>query len=89
MSRNHSSGSIFSFIVGIGVGVAAVILLGSKRVDELHDDLSEALNDGLDQVQSKTRDLKRQAQKTIHNTQQKVQQAIDAGSSAYNETKNS
>jgi len=46
MSRNDATGSLLIFLVGIGVGAAAVILLGSKRLDQLHDDVSEALNDG-------------------------------------------
>ena len=54
MSRKDSSGSFFSFFVGIGVGATAVVLLGSKRIDELHDDVSEALNDGLGQFQDRT-----------------------------------
>jgi len=35
MFRNDSTGSFLIFLVGIGVGAAAVLLLGSKRIDEL------------------------------------------------------
>jgi Sec-independent protein translocase protein TatA len=66
MSRNDATGSFLIFLVGIGVGAAAVILLGSKRLDQLHDDVSEALNDGLDQVRNKTKDLRRQTQKAVN-----------------------
>lgn len=45
MSRNDST-AFFRFLVGIGVGAAAVILLGSKRIDQLRDDVSEIVNDG-------------------------------------------
>ena len=89
MSRNDSTGSFLIFLVGIGVGAAAVLLLGSKRIDELRDDVSEALNDGLDQVRSKTKDLRRQTQKAVNTAQQKVQELIDAGSEAYGEAKRS
>ncbi len=89
MSRNDSTGSFLIFLVGIGVGAAAVLLLGSKRIDELRDDVSEALNDGLDQVRSKTKDLRRQTQKAVNTAQQKVQELIDAGSDAYGEAKRS
>jgi gas vesicle protein len=89
MSRNDSTGSFLIFLVGIGVGAAAVLLLGSKRIDELRDDVSEALNDGLDQVRSKTKDLRRQTKKAVNTAQQKMQELIDAGSEAYGEAKRS
>ena len=89
MSRKNSPGSFFTFLVGIGVGAAAVILLGSKRIDQLHDDVSEALNDGLDQFQDKTKELRRQTQKVVNTAQQKMNEAIDAGTEAYSKAKNS
>ena len=89
MSRNNSTGALFTFLVGVGVGAAAVILMGSKRVDELHDEVSEVLNNGLDQVRSKTKDIRRQAEKTVSAAQQKVQEAINAGADAYNDAKRS
>jgi hypothetical protein len=81
MSRNDSTAFI-TFIVGIGVGAAAVILLGSKRIDQLRYDIGEILNDGL-------KELGRQAQKTVNTARQKVQEAIDIGADAYNEAQKS
>jgi gas vesicle protein len=86
MSGNQASRSVFSFIVGICVGAAAVILMGSKRIDQLRDHVVEALTDGLDEFK---KDLKRQTQKTVHTAQQKVQEVIDAGIDAYSEAKRS
>jgi len=57
-------------------------MLGSKRIDQLHDDLTEILNDGL-------KELKRQTQKTVNTARQKVQEAIDIGADAYNEAQKS
>jgi hypothetical protein len=88
MSRNDS-GSFLTFLMGIGVGAAAVILLGSKRVDQLHEEVTEVLNDGLDQVRNKTKDIRRQAEKTVNTAQQKIQEAINAGADAYSEAKRS
>ena len=82
MSRNDSTGSFFSFIVGICVGAVAVILLGSKRIDQLHDDVIEVMNDGV-------KELRRQAQKTVNTARQKLDEAIDIGADAYNEAKKS
>ena len=89
MSRNDSTGSFLIFLAGIGVGAAAVILLGPKRLDQLHNDVSEALNDGLDQVRNRTKDLRRQTKKAVNTAQQKVQELIDAGTDAYGEAKRS
>jgi len=81
MSRNDST-AFFTFLVGIGVGAAAVILLGSKRIDQLRDDLSEILHDGL-------KELGRQAQKTVNTARQRMQEAINIGADAYNEAQKS
>jgi gas vesicle protein len=89
MSRGDSTGAVITFILGIGVGAAAVLLLGSKRVEQLRDDLSVVLNDGLDQVRDKGKDLMRQTRKTVDIVQQKVQEAFDAGSDAYSQAKKS
>ena len=89
MSRNNSGGSFFSFLVGIGLGAAAVILLGSKRIDELHDNVNEVLDDGLDQIRNKAKDLKRQTERAVNVAQQKIQEAVDVGSDAYTKAKNS
>ena len=80
MSRNDSTVPFFSFLVGIGVGATAVILLGSKRIDQLHDEMIEVMNDGL-------KELGRQAQKTVNTARQKLDDAIDIGADAYNEAK--
>ena len=77
MSRNDST-AFFTFLVGIGVGAAAVILLGSKRIDQFRDDLSEILHDGL-------KELGHQAQKTVNTARQRMQEAINIGADAYNE----
>ena len=81
MSRNDST-ALFTFLVGIGVGAAAVILLGSKRIDQLRDDLSEIVNDGLVE-------LRRQAQKTVNTARQRMQEAIDIGADAYKKAQDS
>ena len=82
MSRNDSTVPFFSFLVGIGVGATAVILLGSKRIDQLHDDAIEVINDAV-------KELRRLAQKSVNTARQKLDEAIDIGADAYNEAKKS
>ena len=89
MSKNVSTGSFFAFLVGIGVGAAVVMLLGSEQVGQLHDEISDVLNDSLDQVRKRTKDLRRQTQKAVNTAQQKMQELIDAGTDAYGEAKRS
>jgi gas vesicle protein len=82
MSRNDSTGAFFGFLVGIAVGATAVILLGSKRIDQLRDEVIEVINGGV-------KELRRQAQKTVNAARQKLDEAIDIGADAYNEAKRS
>ena len=89
MGRNDSAGPFYAFLVGIGVGAAVVILLGPKKIEQLHDDFNDALEDGLDQIRRKTKDLRRQAQRTMANAQHKVGEAIDAGADAFGAATNS
>ena len=80
MSRNDSTVQFFIFLMGIGVGATAVILLGSKRIDQLRDEIIEVMHDGI-------KELRRQAQKTVNTARQKLDEAIDIGADAYNEAK--
>ena len=57
-----------------------MILLGSKRIDQLRDDIIEVMNDGV-------QELRRQAQKTVSTARRKLDEAIDIGADAYNEAK--
>ena len=57
-----------------------MILLGSKRIDQLHDEVIEVMNDGV-------KELRRQAQKTVSTARQRLDEAIDIGADAYNEAK--
>ena len=82
MSRTDSTVPFFTFLVGIGLGATAVILLGSKRIDQLHDDFTDIINDGV-------RELRRQAQKTVNIARQKLDEAIDIGADAFNEARRS
>ena len=52
MSRNHSTVLFFTFLVGIGVGATAVILLGSKRIDAFDDDFTDIINDGVKELKA-------------------------------------
>jgi gas vesicle protein len=88
MAENHNRrGTILTFALGVGVGAAAALLFAPKAGEELRDDISESISGGVDQVRSKARDLKQKAQRFVDLAKDHVDQAIEAGDSAYNQAK--
>jgi len=88
MSRNNIPETVLTFVVGAGIGAVAALLLAPKSGEELRGDISEGLNDGVNQVRTTGKDLKRRAQRVVDMTRDQVQDAVDAGESAYNLAKN-
>ena len=87
MTRKRIPGSILTFALGAGIGAVAALLLVPKSGEELRDDIADGVNDGVNQVRSTGRDLKRRAQRVVDMAKDQVQDAIDAGDSAYNQAK--
>jgi gas vesicle protein len=87
MSRNHIPETVLTFVVGAGIGAAVALLLAPKSGEELRDDITEGLKDGVNQVRTTGKDLKRRAQKVVDMARDQVQDAVDAGDSAYNHAK--
>jgi gas vesicle protein len=87
MTRNHIPETILTFVVGASVGAVAALLLARKSGEELRDDITESVTDGVNQVRATGKDLKRRAQKVVDMTRDQVQAAVDAGDSAYNHAK--
>jgi gas vesicle protein len=83
MAGNHRRGSILTFALGVGVGAAAALLFAPKAGEELRDDISGGISDGVDQVRSKGRHLKQKSQRFVDLAKDHVHQAIEAGDSAY------
>ena len=87
MARNHIPETILTFVVGIGVGAAAALLLAPKSGEELRDDIVEVVSDGGNQVRATGKDLKRRAQEVVDMASDQVRDALDAGDNAYNHAK--
>jgi gas vesicle protein len=87
MSRNHITETVLTFVVGAGIGAVAALLLAPKSGEELRDDITEGLNDGLNYVRTTGKDFKRRAQKVVDMARDQVQEAVDAGDNAYNHAK--
>jgi gas vesicle protein len=88
MRRDRIPGTILTFALGAGIGAVVALLLAPKSGEELRGDIADGVNDGVNQVRSSGRDLKRRAQKVMDLAKDQVQDAIDAGDRAYSQAKN-
>ena len=87
MITDHKLGTILTFILGAGVGAVAALLLAPETGKELRDDIAEGVSDGVHQVRSTGKDLKRRAQKLVNLAQDQVQDVMAAGQNAYSHAK--
>jgi gas vesicle protein len=88
MKKNGMPGTILAFAVGLGVGAAVALLFAPKAGEELLNDISEGVNDGVNQIRSTGKELKRKVQRLADTAQDqvdRVQDAIDAGENAYSQ----
>lgn len=87
MTKDHTVGTILTFALGAGVGAVAALLLAPKGGEELRDDIANGVSNGVDQVRSTGKELKRRAQKIATLAQDHVQGAIEEGQESYNQAK--
>jgi gas vesicle protein len=87
MNRKQLPGTILTFAVGAGIGAAVALLFAPKSGEELRGDIADGVNDGVNQVRSTGKDLKRRAQRVVDMAKDQVQDAIEAGDNAYNQAK--
>ncbi len=92
MNRPSTSGTILTFIVGLGVGAAAALLLAPQSGEELRSEISGRFNDEVDNVRGTVRrattSAKRRADKVVRMAKDEIQDVIDAGDEAYTDAKN-
>jgi gas vesicle protein len=88
MIKENTPRTILTFVLGAAAGAVAALLFAPKAGEELRNDIAEAVNDGVNQVSGKGKELRRQAEKLVDRAQDQVQGAITAGENAYNRAKN-
>lgn len=88
MNRSSTWGGVGAFILGLGVGAAAALLLAPKSGEELRNDISEGLNDGIDNIRRTGRSARRKAERVVSMAKDQLKDASEAGHDAYTEAKN-
>jgi len=88
MRRNDIPRTVLTFALGAGIGAVVALLLAPKAGEELRDDIVDSVNDGVNQIRSTGKDLRRRAQKVVDVAKDHVQDALDAGDRAYSQAKN-
>jgi gas vesicle protein len=81
-------GTVLPFAVGLGVGAAVALLFAPKAGEDLRSDITEGVNDGVNQIRSTGKELKRKVQRLADTAQDqvdRVQDAIEAGETAYSQ----
>jgi len=89
-NKDGVPGSILPFAVGLGVGAVVALLFAPKTGEDLRNDISDGVNDGVNQIRSSGKQLKRKVQQLADSAQDqvdRVQDAIDAGGNAYSQAK--
>jgi gas vesicle protein len=88
MRRDRIPGTILTFALGAGIGAVVALLLATKTGEELRGDIADGVSEGVSQVRSSAKDLKRRAQRVVGLAKDQVQDAIEAGDRAYSQAKN-
>jgi gas vesicle protein len=63
MRRNGMPGTVLPFAVGLGVGAAVALLFAPKAGEDLRSDITEGVNDGVNQIRSTGKEIKRKVQR--------------------------
>jgi gas vesicle protein len=85
MSAKHELGPIPMFALGVAVGTALGLLFAQQSGEELREDLSNTVENGVGRIAAKGQGWARQAQDTIDEVKDRIQGATEAGKRAYKE----
>jgi gas vesicle protein len=87
MTRHDAPTTIFAFALGVGIGAVAGVLLAPKAGEDLRDDLTAAVGDGVDHLRSQSKVVKKRAQELVDAAKDQVQNAVNEGEDAYKQAK--
>jgi len=89
MTRQGGIGTLVPFLAGVGLGVAAGLLLAPKSGKKLRSDVARGVNDGVEQLSASGKKLNHRLGKVVAQAQEQLHEAVEAGENAYNVAKNS
>jgi gas vesicle protein len=87
VAKDHKAGTILAFLVGIGIGAVATLLLAPQTGDELRDNITEAIDDSVEQLRDRTKDFTQRSQKVVETAKEQAQDAVDRGTDAFKQAK--
>ena len=88
MNTSNMSGSILTFVLGVGVGAVVALLLAPRTGEELREDISGKVTDGANGLKAAGKHVKRKAQSFVTNAKERVDEAVQAGEAAFNAANN-
>jgi gas vesicle protein len=89
MTKDDVTGTIFTFVLGVGVGAVVALLMAPKSGERLRGEIADGVTDRLDAIRSTGKDLKRRGQKLVELAKDQFEEAIEAGEHAYTQAKKS
>jgi gas vesicle protein len=87
MKDNRGAGRFVTFAVGLGVGTVAALLFAPKAGEDLRDEIAEGATDRMNQARSAVRKIGKRTQAFVDQANNQINDAVEAGESAYNNAK--
>ena len=88
MNTSNMPGSVLTFAIGVGVGVVVALLLAPRTGEELREDISEKVTDGVNELKAAGKHVKRKVQRFVTDAKERVDEAVQAGEAAFNVASN-
>jgi gas vesicle protein len=84
MNTSNMSGSLLPFALGVGVGAVVALLLAPRTGEELREDISGKVTDGVNELKAAGKHVKRKARSFVTDAKERVDEAVQAGEAAFN-----
>jgi gas vesicle protein len=86
MTRDNLPSNIGTFLLGLGIGVGAALLLAPKSGAKLRSEIADSASDVIDGVRRSGKNVQKRAQKLVELAKDRIDEAVDAGEQAYRQS---